>query len=175
VIVREQQVRVLYFDGRIRIVYNNNSIMTLQDYMQLAIVQAGLAQASDEVPVGALIVSPDEKILSKAFNQCIALNDPTAHAEIIAIRAACKLINNYRLNGCTLITTLEPCLMCASAISAARISRVVFGAHDSIRGACGSVIDVNFDTPSNHRFEVIGGVGSETCKVILDNFFSEKR
>jgi tRNA(adenine34) deaminase len=149
--------------------------MTLQDYMQLAILQAELALSHDEVPVGALLVSPDGYILAESFNQCICLNDPTAHAEIMVIREACKKISNYRLSDCTLVTTLEPCLMCAAAIASARIARLVFGASDDKRGACGSILDVNTDTPTNHHFEVIGGVAREKCGALLTNFFSGKR
>jgi tRNA(adenine34) deaminase len=149
--------------------------MTLQDYMQLAILQAELALSHDEVPIGALLVSPDGHILAESFNQCVCLNDPTAHAEIMVIREACKKISNYRLSDCMLVTTLEPCLMCAAAIASARITRLVFGASDDKHGACGSILDVNTDTPTNHHFEVIGGIASEKCRALLTNFFSGKR
>jgi len=143
-------------------------------YMALALAEAAAAAREGEVPVGALIVS-DDQVIARAHNRPIALNDPTAHAEILAIRAAARHAGNYRLSGTTLYVTLEPCFMCAGAIIHARISRVVFGARDSKGGAIVSVGRVFADTRLNHSVDFAGGVMEERCAEILSSFFQQKR
>lgn len=142
--------------------------------MRRALELAREAEKVGEVPVGALIVA-DGKILSEGWNRPISSNDPTAHAEIVALRAAAQNARNYRLTGATLYVTLEPCPMCAGAIVHARIARVVFGANDPLAGAAGSVTNV-FAIPSlNHHPEVIGGVLAEECGAMLKEFFRARR
>jgi len=143
-------------------------------YMALALEEAAAAAAEGEVPVGALIVS-DDKIIARAHNRPIGLNDPTAHAEILAIRFAASQAGNYRLSGTTLYVTLEPCLMCAGAVIHARIGRVVFGASDPKGGAVVSVGRVFEDTRLNHQVDFTGGVMAERCAEILSSFFQQKR
>jgi len=144
------------------------------DYMRLALTLASNAATSDEVPVAALLVR-DGAVLAEGVNQPIALHDPTAHAEILTLRAAGAATNNYRLTGCTLYVTLEPCAMCAAAIVHARVARVVFGAWDPKAGAAGSTVDV-FRLPSmNHRVDVLGGVLAEECGALLSRFFASRR
>ncbi len=144
------------------------------DFMRMALDQAAVAQSSGEVPVGAVLVRGDEVIATGA-NSPIRCHDPTAHAEIEALRAGGKLLNSYRLTDTTLYVTLEPCVMCASAIVHARVRRVVFGAWDPRAGAAGSIIDV-FALPGlNHRVDVFGGVLMEECGALLMKFFGERR
>jgi tRNA(adenine34) deaminase len=144
------------------------------DFMRQALRDAALAQDKGEVPVGAVVVRGDE-ILARGANCPVTSHDPTAHAEILALRAAGRTLGNYRLNGCTLYVTLEPCIMCASAIVHARMDRVVFGAWDAKAGAAGSVIDV-FRLPAlNHRVDVFGGVLAQECGAVLSAFFSARR
>src|SRR5690348_15767421 len=142
--------------------------------MRIALEKAATAQASGEVPVGAVLVRGDEVIATGA-NRPIATHDPTAHAEIEALRAGGKLLNSYRLTDTTLYVTLEPCVMCASAIVHARVRRVVFGAWDPRAGAAGSIVDV-FALPGlNHRVDIFGGVLMEECGELLKKFFGERR
>jgi tRNA(adenine34) deaminase len=144
------------------------------DFMRLALEAARGAEAAGEVPVGAVLVQ-GEAILAVAGNRPISGHDPTAHAEIEALRAGGKALGGYRLNGTTLYVTLEPCVMCASAIVHARVARVVFGAWDPKAGAAGSTINV-FTLPSmNHRVDVFGGVLMEECGRLLNSFFSTRR
>ncbi len=143
-------------------------------FMVLALAEAAVAAAEGEVPVGALIVS-DNQIIARAHNRPIALNDPTAHAEILAIRAAAQYTGNYRLSGMTLYVTLEPCLMCAGAVIHARIKRVVFGASDPKGGAVVSVSRVFDDSRLNHIVNFTGGVMEGRCAEILSSFFQRKR
>lgn len=142
--------------------------------MRAAIAQAKLASAAGEVPVGAVIVS-NQKILSSAYNNPIASHDPSAHAEILAIRKAAAAWKNYRLCGATLYVTLEPCLMCAGAIIQARIERLVFGAPDPKNGAAQSLYRIFDDPRFNHAVLVQGGVLGEECGKILSGFFRGKR
>lgn len=142
--------------------------------MRAALDQALLAQAAGEVPVGAVIVIGGE-IVAVAHNRSITDSDPSGHAEIVALRAAAKTCNNYRLGGATLYVTLEPCVMCVGAITQARITRVVFGAYDPKAGALGSVIDLTDSKACNHRFEVNGGVLAEECGKLLQDFFAHRR
>jgi tRNA(adenine34) deaminase len=140
----------------------------------MALDHAAVAQASGEVPVGAVLVRGDE-IIATGANRPIASHDPTAHAEIEALRAGGRALNSYRLADTTLYVTLEPCAMCASAIVHARVRRLVFGAWDPRAGAAGSIVDV-FSLPGlNHRVDVFGGVLMEECTGLLKQFFNEKR
>lgn len=142
--------------------------------MRAAFAQAELALAAGEVPVGAVIVVNDE-LVSVACNRPISLCDPSAHAEILAIRAAASLLGNYRLAGATLYVTLEPCLMCAGAIIQARIARLVFGASDPKNGAAESLYHIFDDPRLNHVVAVQGGIMHEACGEILSGFFRRKR
>jgi len=153
--------------------------MTDLDYMQLAIAEAQAAEAAGEVPVGAIIVTPSGDILARGNNAVLRTNDPTAHAEIVALRNAGQALNNYRLlteqGGCTLYATLEPCAMCAGAILHARITRLVFATRDPKAGACGSVLSVINHPALNHRVEVTEGILAEECSSLLTNFFRTRR
>lgn len=151
-----------------------NQVEIDQQFMGLAIEQAQLAAQAGEVPVGAVLVR-DGKVLAAAFNQPIAQHDPSAHAEMRALRQAAKLEQNYRLPGSTLYVTLEPCAMCSGAILHARVERVVFGAPDPKTGAAGSVLDVFSSKQINHQTRVEGGVMGEQCGQILRSFFKERR
>ena len=140
-------------------------------------VALGLAQrAADlgEVPIGAVLIA-DDSVIGEGWNQPIATSDPTAHAEIAALRAGALLKRNYRLNGATLYATLEPCPMCMGAVLNARVSRVVFGAWDAKAGACGSIIDLSRNPRLNHRVDVFGGVCSEESAHMLRLFFENRR
>ena len=148
--------------------------MTDEDYMALAMEQARQAGAAGEVPVGALVVC-DGQIVGRGYNQPILRSDPTAHAEVMALRDASAALANYRLPGCTLYVTLEPCAMCAGAIMHARIARVVFGARDPKTGVAGSILDLFAETRLNHHAEVVGGVLAEECGGMLSSFFAARR
>ena len=143
-------------------------------YMRLALEQAAAAAEADEAPVGAVIVA-DDRVLAAARNEREALRDPTAHAEMIAITQAASALQNWRLENCTLYVTLEPCPMCAGAIVLARIPRVVFGALDPKGGAVRSLYRLLEDARLNHRVEVVEGVLSEPCGLVLSEFFRGKR
>ncbi len=145
-----------------------------EKWMRLALDEAALAQAAGEVPVGAVIVRGEE-LLAKGYNSPIVLSDPSAHAELIAIRRAAAEIGNYRLSGTTLYTTLEPCLMCAGAILQSRIERLVFGAADPKSGAAVSLYRIFDDRRMNHAVEVTEGILRNACAEILSGFFREKR
>jgi tRNA(adenine34) deaminase len=149
--------------------------MTDIDFMHLAIEQARSAEADGEVPVGAIVVDAHGEILGRGSNQVLRTSDPTAHAEIVALRAAGAALANYRLLGCTLYTTLEPCAMCAGAILHARIARLVYATPDPKAGACGSVLSVLNHPALNHRVEVVSGVRAEECSALLTNFFRARR
>jgi tRNA(adenine34) deaminase len=143
-------------------------------YMQEALKLAAQAAAADEVPVGAVVVK-DGIIVGRGYNQPIAGTDPTAHAEIMAMRDAGKTLGNYRLADCDLYVTLEPCVMCSGAIMHARIRRVFFGARDAKTGACGSAIDLFAQAHLNHHAEVNGGMLAEEAVALLQDFFSRRR
>ena len=149
------------------------------DLMQFAFAEAQAAEAAGEVPIGAVIVSPTGEIIGRGNNRVLRDNDPTAHAEIVALREAGRALGNYRLltpeGGCTLYVTLEPCAMCAGAILHARISRLVFAARDPKAGACGSVLAVMNHPALNHRVEVVEGVLGEECSTLLTAFFRARR
>jgi tRNA(adenine34) deaminase len=142
--------------------------------MASALEQAQFAARDNEVPVGALVVRKGV-VIAKGWNRCIANADPTAHAEIIAIREAASRVSNYRLDDCTLYVTLEPCAMCAGAILNARFERVVYGAQEPKTGACGSVVNLFDQQALNHQTQVSGGVLAEECGALLQHFFSAKR
>ena len=142
--------------------------------MTAALALAHEAALAGEVPVGAIVVM-DNRIIGTGFNAPIGRHDPSAHAEIQAMRAAALNLENYRLTGCTLFVTLEPCAMCAGAIQHARIERVVFGATDPKTGACGSVIDLFAETKLNHHTRVEGGLMAFECSEVLSKFFRERR
>lgn len=133
------------------------------------------SDAGPDVPVGALVISPEGEIIGRGRNLCLAVNDPTAHAEIVAIRQAAATIGTWRLDGCTLIATLEPCTMCAGAVHLARIGRVVYGAIDERAGAAGSISDALFDRRLGPAIEVISGVLAEDCAELLKDFFRRLR
>lgn len=144
------------------------------EFMQLALVEAQKARALGEVPVGAVLVS-DNQVIATGHNQPICNNDPSAHAEVAALRAAGQNLSNYRLPNTTLYVTLEPCMMCCGAIMHARISRVVYGAADAKTGCVHSVLNL-FDNPQlNHHTMVEGGVLAEECAQVLKDFFKERR
>jgi tRNA(adenine34) deaminase len=144
--------------------------------MQLAIEQARAAEAAGEVPVGAVVLAPDGiTVLGRGCNRVIADSDPTAHCEIVAMRQAGQALGNYRLTGCTLVCTLEPCAMCAGAILHARIARLVYAARDPKAGACGSVLSVMNHPALNHRVEVVEDLMAEECSAMLTEFFRRRR
>jgi tRNA(adenine34) deaminase len=148
--------------------------MTDQEYMQAALALAAEAAEAGEVPVGAIVVK-DGEIVGRGYNAPISTHDPSAHAEIRAMRDAAKNLGNYRLVGCTLYVTLEPCAMCAGAIQHARIARVVFGAADPKTGACGSVVNLMEEARLNHHATVEGGVMAQECGGALSAFFAARR
>ena len=143
-------------------------------YMQAALALAAEAALAGEVPVGAVVVK-DGAIIGRGSNAPISRHDPSAHAEILALRDAASSIGNYRLVGCTLYVTLEPCAMCSGAIQHARIARLVYGAKDPKTGACGSVVDLMAEPRLNHHAEVAGGVMADSCGLMLSSFFAERR
>lgn len=143
-------------------------------FMRAALELARQAEAAGEVPVGAVVVL-DGKIIGRGYNAPISRNDPTAHAEMMALRGAAQNIGNYRLVGCELFVTLEPCLMCAGAIMHARVARLVYGARDLKTGACGSVVDAFAELRLNHHAEVYGGMLADECGLMLSNFFALRR
>ncbi len=143
-------------------------------FMAAALNEAEKAFEKNEVPVGAVIVK-DGTIIARAYNQVEALQDPTAHAEIIAIGAAANHLGSWRLTGCTLYVTLEPCPMCAGAIVLSRLDRVVFGAYDPKMGACSTLYNITQDERLNHRVEIIAGVSDEDSRLLLREFFIRKR
>ena len=143
--------------------------------MDLAMAEARRAESAGEVPVGAVIVDDAGNIVARGFNQPISTHDPTAHAEIVAMRAAARVLGNYRLTGLTLYCMMEPCVMCAGAIVHARIQRLVFGAADARAGAAGSIYDVVRDSRLNHQVEVLAGVRERECREIVQRFFEKRR
>ncbi|MHC4757615.1 MAG: tRNA adenosine(34) deaminase TadA [Planctomycetota bacterium] len=143
-------------------------------YMSLAIDQAEIARENGDVPVGAVIVH-NGQIIAKAYNQREQLQDPTAHAEIIALTQAAAAIGNWHLHGCTIYVTLEPCSMCAGALVLARMDRLVYGCNDPKTGACGSLYNIVQDERLNHRLEVTSGVLEDDCRQQLQGFFANRR
>jgi tRNA(adenine34) deaminase len=146
-----------------------------ETFMTLALDEAKKAGQIGEVPIGAVLVAANEEIISAACNRTIELADPTAHAEILALRQASAEIGNYRLLNTTLYVTVEPCIMCMGAIVHARVARLVFGAPDPKWGAAGSLYDISRDERLNHRVEVLKGVLGADCRSLMQNFFRAKR
>lgn len=143
--------------------------------MGLALHEATHALASDDVPVGALVVGPDGRVLGLGRNRREETGDPTAHAEVLALRQAAATLGTWRLEGCTLVVTLEPCVMCAGALVLSRVQRLVLGAWDPKAGATGSVWDLVRDQRANHEVEVVSGVRAEECGQVLRDFFGTQR
>ena len=150
------------------------NLSTDTDLMQLALDLAKQAAANNEVPVGAIVVK-DGVVIGRGANAPIGLHDPTAHAEIVAMREAAQHLGNYRLVDCTLYVTLEPCAMCSGAMQHARIAKLVYGASDAKTGACGSVVNLMAEPKLNHHTEVLGGVMADECGAILSGFFKQRR
>jgi tRNA(adenine34) deaminase len=148
--------------------------MTDEAWMTEALAEAALAEANGEVPVGAVVVF-NGAIIGRGYNRPISSNDPTAHAEILALREAARTLNNYRLPGIILYVTVEPCLMCMGALLQARVQRLVFGCSDLKAGAAGSVYDVSNDPRLNHRLEVTTGIRADESREFLRRFFRGKR
>jgi tRNA(adenine34) deaminase len=143
--------------------------------MELALDEAAQAAAAGEVPVGAVVLSPTGEVIGTGHNLRVADSDPTAHAEILALRSAALALGDWQLVGCTLVVTLEPCTMCAGALVQARIARLIFGAWDEKAGAVGSLWDVVRDRRLNHRPEVLAGVREAECAQLLTDFFADRR
>ncbi len=157
--------------------YNEKSDFKLnfhQKFMFQALKLAEKAMKENEIPVGAIIVS-DNRIIGRGYNQTEMLNDPTAHAEMIAISAACSTISNKYLQNCTLYVTLEPCMMCAGALVWSKIDRVVFGAPDEKAGSCGTLFNIASNKKLNHRVEIVQGVLEYDCQYLIREFFRRKR
>lgn len=145
------------------------------EHMAMALEEARAAAAEDEVPIGAVIVSMSAGVIGRAHNQREQLKDPTAHAEMIAITQAAQALGSWRLEGCVLYVTLEPCPMCAGAAVQARLPVIVYGAADPKAGACETLFRITSDPRLNHRAQVVGGVLAERCATILSDFFATKR
>ena len=148
--------------------------MTDEDWMRHALMLAARAEAAGEVPVGAVLVK-DQQVVAEGWNQMISSHDPSAHAEMLAVRQAGQLLQNYRLPECTLYVTLEPCSMCAGMLVHSRIKRLVFGASDYKTGAAGSIMDLVCHPKLNHQLEVTAGVLAEECSMMLSTFFQRRR
>lgn len=143
--------------------------------MERALALAATASGHDDVPVGAVVLDPAGQVIGEGRNLREVTNDPTAHAEVVALRAAAARLGTWHLAGCTLVVTLEPCVMCAGAILQARVPRVVFGSWDAKAGAAGSLYDVLRDRRLPHRVEVVGGVAEDAASVLLRSFFERRR
>lgn len=154
----------------------SESLLHAQDeaFMRLALVEAQAAEIAGEVPVGAILVH-EQQVIAKAHNQPISLSDPTAHAEIMVLRQAAQIFNNYRLPGTTVYVTLEPCAMCTAALIHARVTRLVYATAEPRAGACGTVLDLAQHPALNHKLEVCAGVLGELAQTQLKNFFRARR
>ncbi len=152
-----------------------DDVAALKTWMRLALAEAMLAEAAGEVPVGAVVLSPAGEIVGRGHNRVLRSSDPTAHAEVVALREAGLALGNYRLPGCTLVCTLEPCAMCAGALLHARVARLVFATRDPKAGACGSVLEITNHPSLNHRIEVVEGVLNTECAALLSTFFRRRR
>jgi tRNA(adenine34) deaminase len=150
-------------------------VTSYDDWMRLALAEAAIADRDGDVPVGAVVFDASGEVLARGHNERETTNDPTAHAEMAALRAATAKRSNWRLEGCTLVVTLEPCTMCAGAIVLARVARVVYGAVDPKAGAVGSLWDVVRDRRLNHRPEVVSGVLADECGQLLQTWFARRR
>ena len=147
----------------------------LAGWMDLALSEAERTSASGDVPIGAVVLDPEGRVIGTGRNRREECGDPTAHAEVLALRRAAARLGEWRLTGCTLVVTLEPCTMCAGALVQSRVDRVVYGARDDKAGAAGSLWDVVRDRRLNHRPEVVAGVRAEESAALLDDFFAEHR
>ena len=143
--------------------------------MSIALDEAAAAAAAGDVPVGAVVIGTDGAVLARRHNEREAAGDPTAHAEVLALRDAAALLGSWRLDGCTVVATLEPCPMCAGALVAARVAAVVFGAADPKAGACGSLYNLCVDPRLNHELAVTPGVMADECAEVLTAFFAARR
>jgi len=163
--------------GRRRQVSYNQNVLNIEDeiFMREALAQARKAADVDEVPIGACMVSDGGELIAADFNRTITNNDPTAHAEILVIREAARKIGNYRLTGTTVYTTIEPCAMCAGALVNARVKRLVYGAADERFGAVVTHFGIGLDEALNHRFEILGGLLEEECRLLMQEFFRARR
>ncbi len=150
-------------------------VTSYDDAMRAALVEAALALESADVPIGAVVLDPTGEVIGRGHNVRERDGDPTGHAEMVALRAAASAVGEWRLNGCALVVTLEPCTMCAGAVVLARLDRLVFGAYDAKAGAVGSLWDVVRDRRLNHRPEVVGEVLEAECASLLDDFFAHQR
>ena len=150
-------------------------MLTDEEYMRMALEEAKAAEEAGEVPIGAVVVDEKGDVVARGHNLRETLNSPTAHAEHIAIEEASKKFDAWRLTGCTVYVTLEPCVMCAGLMHQARISRCVFGAYDKKAGALKTLYEVGSDTRLNHNFDVTGGILEQYCASLLTNFFKKKR
>ena len=146
-----------------------------EKWMRVALEAAGEARLRGEVPVGACVVDAEGNLVATGGNLTITDCDPSAHAEVVALRSAAKALGNYRLNGCTLYTTIEPCAMCAGTLVHARIARLVYGADDERFGAARTLFNICDDPRLNHRMEVVPGVLAEECRALMQDFFRERR
>jgi tRNA(adenine34) deaminase len=155
-------------------VKDNDIPVNNERWMEYALKEAAQALRRKEVPIGAVIIH-ENRIIGRGYNQTESLQDPTAHAEMIAITAAATWLGSRRLEECTLYVTLEPCAMCAGAIIQARVPRLVFGAFDPKAGACGTLYNIVQDTRLNHRVGLVGGIRAEECGAMLKEFFSKVR
>jgi tRNA(adenine34) deaminase len=149
--------------------------MTDDEAMSIALEEARAAAAAGDVPVGCVVLDPSGAVLARAHNQRAVAADPTAHAEVLALREAAGKLGDWRLTGCTLVVTLEPCPMCAGALVAGRVARVVFGAPDAKGGACGSLYNLCVDPRLNHEVQVQHGVRADECAAVLTAFFQARR
>jgi len=152
-----------------------DQIGTDQTYMEMAIEEARKARSAGEVPVGAVLVDSDNNVIAKGRNRTIGNCDPTAHAEMLVLREAGKVLGNYRLLSSTLYVTIEPCVMCMGAVIHARVARLVYGAPDPKWGAAGSLYDLARDGRLNHQPEIVAGVSEAACRAIIQDFFRQKR
>ncbi len=146
-----------------------------ENWMRVALDAARRAEVLGEVPIGACIVDEDGGLIAIGFNQTITTVDPTAHAEIVALRTAAAIIGNYRLTGTTVYTTIEPCAMCAGALVNARVDRLVYGAHDERFGGVHTHFGIGTGEELNHRIEVVSGILADECRSMMQNFFRERR
>lgn len=149
--------------------------MTDDELMGLALAEARLALEHGDVPVGAVVVGPDGGVVASRHNERELTTDPTAHAEVLAVRDAAAAIGSWRLEGCTVVVTLEPCVLCAGALLSARIDRLVYGAADMEGGACLSLYNVGDDPRLNHRFDITHSVRLDECATLLTDFFADRR
>jgi tRNA(adenine34) deaminase len=149
--------------------------VTDEEAMTIALAEATEAGAAGDVPVGAVVLGPDGAELARGRNEREVAGDPTAHAELLALRRAAAAVGSWRLDGCTLVVTLEPCPMCAGAVVAGRVARVVFGAADPKAGACGSLYNLCVDPRLNHEAAVVHGVRADECGELLTSFFAARR